>query len=161
LPRGVRDLFHGRPGELVDVDEERHADLPYLYFMPSATARRAAPCGWRPEHRRAMVVGVSHLPRAPVVLDVAIHDPSVVHRRIDAHAPYWPVQRYFTNSAEYAALSGKDAHAPMVVAPVFRGNWAADGTVGAGVEALLQHRPFIEAAKQLFDAEIVRPTTVY
>jgi hypothetical protein len=49
----------------------------------------------------------------------------------------------------------------MVVAPVFRGNWAADGTVGAGVDALLQHRAFIEAAKQLFDAEIVRPTTVY
>jgi hypothetical protein len=104
---------------------------------------------------------VSQLPRPPVTLGVAIDDPSVVHRLIDAHAPYWPVQRYFANSAEYAALSGRGAHAPMVVAPVFRGNWAADGAVAAGVEPLLQHRPFIEAAKQLFGAEIVRPTTVY
>ena len=108
-----------------------------------------------------MVVSVSQLPRQPVALDVAIDDPAIVHRLIDARAPYWPVQRYFANSAEYAALSGKVSQAPMIVAPVFRGNWAADGTVAAGVEPLLRHRPFIEAAKRLFDAEIVRPTTVY
>ena len=108
-----------------------------------------------------MVVSVRQLPRQPIVLDVATHDPSVVHGLIDAHAPYWPVQRYFANGAEYAALSGRDARAPMVVAPVFRGNWAADGTIAPGVEPFLHHGPFIEAAKRLFDAEIVRPTTVY
>jgi hypothetical protein len=102
---------------------------------------------------------VPTLPRPPVRLPVAVDDPGRIERLIDAHAPYWPVQRYIANGAEYAALSGKTT--PMVVAPVFRGNWAADGTIGAGVEPLLHHRPFVEAAQRLFDAEIVRPTTVY
>jgi hypothetical protein len=94
------------------------------------------------------------------MLDRAVDDPALVHRLIDAHAPYWPVQRYFANSAEYAALSGKSARA-MVIAPVFRGNWAVEGTIRAGVEPLLDHPTFVDAAKRLFDAELVRPTTVY
>src|SRR5262245_13698795 len=99
------------------------------------------------------------LPRPPVLLDPAVDDPSLVQRLIDAHAPYWPVQRYFANDAEYAALSGKSG--PMVIAPVFRGNWAADGNVEPDVGPLLHHGRFVDAAKRLFDAEIVRPTTVY
>jgi hypothetical protein len=98
-------------------------------------------------------------PRHPILLEPVFDDPTLVHRLIDAHAPYWPVQRYFANEAEYAALSGKSV--AMVVAPVFRGNWAADGTVRDGVLPVLQHARFIEAAKRLFDAEIVRPTNVY
>jgi hypothetical protein len=39
------------------------------------------------------------LPRRPIVLETAVDDPSLVHRMIDAHAPYWPVQRYFANGA--------------------------------------------------------------
>lgn len=104
---------------------------------------------------------MDRLPRAPILLEPAVDDPAVVHRLIDAHAPYWPVQRYFANDAEYAALSGKDAAAGMVVAPVFRGNWAEHGVAEAGVEPLLQAPRFVEAARRLFDAEIVRPTTVY
>lgn len=104
---------------------------------------------------------VTSAPRPPVVLSHAFDDPGAVERLIDAHQPYWPVQRYFANAAEYAALSGKSGATPMIVAPVFRGNWATDGTVATGVEPLLRHRPFIEAAKRLFDAEIVRPTIVY
>jgi hypothetical protein len=104
---------------------------------------------------------MTRLPRTPVLLDPAVDDPAVVHRLIDAHAPYWPVQRYFANDAEYAALSGRDASAGMVVAPVFRGNWAADGVVADGVAPLLEHPRFVDAARRLFDAELVRPTTVY
>ncbi len=104
---------------------------------------------------------VTSAPRPPVLLPHAFDDPAAVERLIETHQPYWPVQRYFTNAAEYAALSGKSGATPMIVAPVFRGNWAADGTVAAGVEPLLRHRPFVEAAKRLFDAEIVRPTIVY
>jgi hypothetical protein len=100
------------------------------------------------------------LPRPPVSIEPAVDDPGLVHRLIDAHAPYWPVQRYFANGAEYAALSGKSA-AGMIVAPVFRGNWAADGTVRDGVRPLLESARFAEAARRLFDAEIVLPTTVY
>jgi len=71
------------------------------------------------------------------------------------------VQRYFANSAEYAALAGADGEAPMIVGPVFRGNWATEGVAPPDVEPLLHHEPFIAAAKRLFDAEIVRPQNVY
>ena len=101
------------------------------------------------------------LPRTPVRLGRVVDDPDEVWRLIDAHAPYWPVQRYFANSAEYATLSGQDEPAQMIVAPVFRGNWAFDGDVLDGVQPILDSAAFVDAARQLFDAEIVRPTTVY
>ena len=101
------------------------------------------------------------LPRTPVVLDQAVDDPSLVHNLIVAHQPYWPVQRYFANSAEYAALSGQAEPETMIVAPVFRGNWASEGVVLDGVEPILSSPRFAAAARTIFGAEIVRPTTVY
>ena len=101
------------------------------------------------------------LPRPPVAVDRAVDDPAAFRRTVESLAPYWPVQRYFANSAEYAALSGDDGARPMVVAPIFRGNWAIDGKAVPGTEALLDHAPFVRAAQRLFDAEIVRPQNVY
>jgi hypothetical protein len=101
------------------------------------------------------------LPRPPIVIDRAVDDPATIRRLVEARAPYWPVQRYFGNDAEYAALSGAAAAAPMIVAPVFRGNWAVEGRAEADVAPLLAHPPFVEAARRLFAGEIVRPTTVY
>lgn len=101
------------------------------------------------------------LPRTPVVLDEAVEDPALVSSLIDAHQPYWPVQRYFANSAEYAALSGQAEPTQMIIAPVFRGNWATDGEPLEGVRPILDSERFTSAARQLFGAEIVRPTTVY
>jgi hypothetical protein len=96
-----------------------------------------------------------------VTIDRIVDDPGAVWQLIDQHAPYWPVQRYFANSAEYATLSGQSEQPQMIVAPVFRGNWAADGGVLDGVEPILTSERFSDAARQLFDADIVRPTTVY
>jgi len=104
---------------------------------------------------------MDRLPRTPIQLDTAFHDPAQVERVIEAHAPYWPVQRYFANDAEYAALAGRTDAAPMVVAPVFRGNWATEGTAAPDIEPLLNHAAFIDAAQRLFNAEIVRPHNVY
>ena len=101
------------------------------------------------------------LPRTPVRLDKVVDDRDQVWQLIERHAPYWPVQRYFANSAEYATLSGQDEPEKMIVAPVFRGNWANEGEVLDGVQPLLDSDAFIGAAKRLFDAEIIRPTTVY
>jgi hypothetical protein len=101
------------------------------------------------------------LPRKPVRIDRLFDDPAVVERLLVQHAPYWPVQRYVANRAEYATLSGDKGDAPMVVGPVFRGDWAFDGDVAEGVQPILDHPGLAEAARQVFDAEIVRPHTVY
>lgn len=104
---------------------------------------------------------MAKLPLKPVLLDPALADPSRLERLLERHAPYWPVQRYFANSAEYAALSGKDGAAAMPVAPVFRGDWAVRGEVREGVDELLHEPRLVAAARQLFAAELVRPDTVY
>jgi hypothetical protein len=89
-----------------------------------------------------------------------VGDHALVQRLVDEYAPYWPVQRYFANSAEYAALSG-NAPGEMIVAPVFRGDWAVDGEAQAGVAPLLHDERFVAAARQVFGAAVVRPHTVY
>lgn len=101
------------------------------------------------------------LPRPPIAIDAVVEDPAALRRLVEARAPYWPVQRYFANDAEYAALSGEAAAAPMIVAPVFRGNWAMGGRADPDIAPLLEHPPFVDAARRLFGGEIVRPTTVY
>ena len=101
------------------------------------------------------------LPRPPVLLPTAVDDPSLVENLLVRHGPYWPVQRYVSNDAEYAALSGGPKGASMPVGPVFRGNWAQPGEMRDGVEPLLHQATFLDAARRLFDAELVRPTTVY
>ena len=101
------------------------------------------------------------LPRPPVPIDRVVEDPGWVRRLVEARAPYWPVQRYFGSDAEYATLAGAGGAAPMIVAPVFRGNWATEGVAEPDVAPLLHHPPFLDAARRLFDAELVEPTTVY
>ena len=101
------------------------------------------------------------LPRPPVAIDRVVEDPEAIRRLVEGRAPYWPVQRYFASDAEYAALSGEAAAAPMIVAPVFRGNWAVEGRADPDVAPLLSHPPFVAAARRLFGGEIVVPTTLY
>ncbi|HEY8518398.1 MAG TPA: hypothetical protein VIS07_23035 [Candidatus Binatia bacterium] len=103
---------------------------------------------------------MTRMPRRPVFIPCVLDDPSTIDALIDRHAPYWPVQRYFANDAEYAALSGNERGA-MPVGPVFRGNWATEGKPEEGVAELLHLPRFIDAARELFDAEIVRPHNVY
>ncbi len=57
------------------------------------------------------------LPRAPIQLDGVFDDPEIVRELIERHAPYFPVQRYFTNQAEFEASSGKGG---MFIAPMRR-----------------------------------------
>jgi hypothetical protein len=96
-----------------------------------------------------------------VRVEPAVDDPAALRRLVEVRAPYWPVQRYVANDAEYASLSGAAGSAPMIVAPVFRGNWAVDGVAEPGAETLLHHPPFLDAARRLFDAEIALPRNVY
>lgn len=101
------------------------------------------------------------LPRPPIRMDRVLDDPGVVRTLVERHAPYWPVQRYFANAAEYAALSGAGDAVDMPVAPVFRGNWTDEGRALPGVEVFLHHPGLRAAAARLFDARVVRPHLVY
>ena len=101
------------------------------------------------------------LPRTPVVIDRVFEAPSIVEGLLRAHQPFWPVQRYMTTNAEYATLSGSRTTSAPIIAPVFRGDWARLDDVREGIEPLLHHEPFVDGARRLFGAEIVRPHTVY
>lgn len=107
-------------------------------------------------------------PRRPVHLDRVVDDPETVRRLVERHAPYWPVQRYFASAEEMRALSDvadrggtRDAATGLVVGPVFRGDWAYERPLVDGVGALLDSPVMIDAARRVFDAEIVRPQIVY
>lgn len=110
--------------------------------------------------------GASPQPCPPVVLDHVLDDPALVRQLAERNAPYFPVQRYFASAQEQRALSSARAEAasdaePVVVGPVFRGDWAFDRPLVEGVEPILAHPQLSEAARTVFDAAIVRPRIVY
>jgi len=101
------------------------------------------------------------MPRPPVALETAFDDPSLIDSLVRANAPYWPVLRYAGNPRELAAVSRMSPEAPMYLPPWFRGDWAYDKPLVEGADRILGNPPFVEAARRLFDAEIVRPKIVY
>jgi len=100
-------------------------------------------------------------PRKPVVLEQAFDDPDFVRSLVEANAPYWPVLRYVATPEELAAVSQSKARATKVLPPWFRGDWAYDVPLAQGADRVLDNPIFVEAAKRVFDAEVVRPTAVY
>lgn len=99
----------------------------------------------------------------PVFVPRVLDDPSVVRPLCERLAPYLPVQRYATNAAEAAVIGDQAtvAHGSLFVAPNFRGDWAYDDVVADGAEQFLHSDRLAAAARELFDAEIVRPQIVY
>lgn len=102
-------------------------------------------------------------PLPPVMLDGVLDDPGLVGRLARANAPYFPVQRYFASVAEMNALSDvrRPSDGPMMVGPVFRGDWAYDAPLVPGVEPILENPRFVAAARRIFAAAVVRPHIVY
>ena len=104
-------------------------------------------------------------PRAPVVIDRVLADPSVVRGLLMRGAPYWTVQRYVKNLSEMAALSdaGKRGRKdrPMFIAPWFRGDWAYDEPLVEGAEVFLGHEAFRDAARRMFEGGVIVPQIVY
>jgi hypothetical protein len=100
--------------------------------------------------------------RPPIYFDRVLDDPSLVRRLVEADAPYAPVQRYFSNEAEYRASSGaKGPDVPMIIAPNFRGDWAYDDPLLDGVLPLFEHEGFCKAASEIFAADLVEPFSLY
>jgi hypothetical protein len=88
---------------------------------------------------------------APVVISPVFEDRDAVWRMLRSHSPY-PLM---------AAMSGYGEMMGGDVAPWFRSNLALDGhAVDAETMAYLHHEPFVEAAGRLFDAAVVRPSTI-
>jgi hypothetical protein len=100
-------------------------------------------------------------PREPVVLERAFEAPAAVRALVPAGAPYWPTLRYVANEAELAASGGDARPGPQVVMPWFRGDWAYDEPRIEGAERILATPAFVDAARAVFDAEVVRPRIVY
>jgi hypothetical protein len=104
-------------------------------------------------------------PRAPIVIDRVLADPSVVRDLLIRGAPYWTVQRYVKNLSEMASLSDAGKHSrkdrPMFIAPWFRGNWAYDEPLVQGVEVFLGHDALRDAAQAMFEGGVIVPQIVY
>ena len=94
----------------------------------------------------------------PIRLDGVLAEPEALRRLVERNAPYFPVQRYFVNSAQAAVAEPGIA---SFIAPNFRGDWAYDRPLVEGAEQLLNHAGFIDAAQRIFDATEVRPQQVY
>lgn len=100
-------------------------------------------------------------PIEPTLLQPAYEDPDAVWSLVEAHAPYWSIQRYVASEAEMEAVSRERNRGRVSVIPWFRGDWAYGAPLVRGAERVLQNPPFIEAAREAFDAEVVRPLVVY
>ena len=88
---------------------------------------------------------------APVTVSPAFADRDAVWRMVRTHSLY-PLMAAL---AGYGEMMGED------LSPWFRSNWALDGrAVDDETMALLHHEPFVDAARRLFGAEVVRPVTI-
>jgi hypothetical protein len=87
----------------------------------------------------------------PIRIAPAYVDRDAIWGLVRSHGPY-PLM---WSSAGYGEMSAG------FVDPWFRGHWALDGrAVDDATGALLHHAPFVEAARRLFDVEVVRPATL-
>ena len=101
---------------------------------------------------------------APIALQEVFADPDALVARVVDGAPYWNQARYLPAGRAGAAtapaghpLARGDGTAP----PVFRGDWAYHGALVEGVDELLDHPPFVAAARDLFAGEVVVPYVVH
>jgi hypothetical protein len=100
--------------------------------------------------------------KPPILIDALLDDPYRVCRLVDERSPYFPVQRYFRSEAEYQASSGKSsASAPMLIAPVFRSDWAYDKPVFPEARFLFENECLRDAAAELFGSDLVRPMALF
>lgn len=87
----------------------------------------------------------------PVRIAPAYDDRAAIWAMVRTHGPY-PLM---WSSAGYGEMAGG------LVDPWFRAHWALDGhAVDDATAALLHHEPFVDAARRLFDVEVVRPATL-
>jgi hypothetical protein len=113
-------------------------------------------------------------PRPPVTVSGVLDDPELAWRLCEANGPYPHVLlslREFAASLEAykdaARRKSPDAVGVMVddqlmTMPIYRGDWVSSRSVHIdGVDSVLHNERLIDAAQQVFDAEVVRPLIVF
>jgi hypothetical protein len=103
----------------------------------------------------------------PIGIDHVVDEPELIRDIARNNGPYFMPARYLIGGETAADARKrtpkivKDAPA-YLIGPTWRGDWAFDGEVLVEEAApLLHHQGFIDAAQQMFDAEIVVPEQVY
>jgi hypothetical protein len=112
-------------------------------------------------------------PHPPVTVDAVLDDAALAWQLCERNGPYAHVlmlAEFAASMQAYrdAATSGSPDAVGVVqgteflTMPIYRGNWAFAGQPHIdGVDAVLHNERLIEAARTVFDAEIVRPQIVY
>ena len=96
-----------------------------------------------------------------------MEDPQAIREVARNNGPYFMPARYLIGGETAADARNrtpqvvKDAPS-YLIGPTWRGDWAFDGQILVDDSApLLHHQGFIEAAKEMFNSEIVVPEQVY
>ncbi len=103
----------------------------------------------------------------PVALPRVVDDPDRIRTLAERNGPYFMPGRYLVggttaNAASDGTILKHTDVPPGIVGPVWRGDWATDGEARIdGADELLHAAAFIEAAQQLFDAEVVVPEQLF
>ncbi|WP_419924927.1 hypothetical protein [Candidatus Poriferisocius sp.] len=112
------------------------------------------------------------LPRPPVIMQEALEDPDVLLGILERQSPH-PLTLAGAEFAESRAAlraGAKTGDVPPfvqvvngqpLVPPVFRTTWGAEEQAVEGAETIVNNPRFIEAARQLYGAEVVRPYFTY
>ena len=116
---------------------------------------------------------MSVAPRPAVTIDGVLDDPALAWALAERNGPYEHVLMLpefaasmdaYRNAARAGSPSaiGVEQGSEFMTSPIFRGNWAfAGNTLVEGVEPVLHNDRLIDAARQVFDAEVIRPQIVY
>src|SRR5262245_3367212 len=128
------------------ASSECRASRPSTGTSRSATSHADRP----PTGDRLRRMTVAEL-ATPVWVEPAYDDREAVRALVRDHSPY-PLMM---SSAGYGEMAGE------FCAPWIRSHWALDGeAVDDAAHALLHHDPFVDAAKRMLDADVVRPATL-
>ena len=104
---------------------------------------------------------------APIGIDHVVDEPELIREIARRNGPYFMPARYLIGG-ETAADARKRTpkviqDAPSyLIGPTWRGDWAFDGEILVDEAApLLHHEGFINAAREMFDCEVVVPEQVF
>jgi hypothetical protein len=87
----------------------------------------------------------------PIRIEPAYRDLGAVWRLVEANAPY----------RSMAGLEGYREYGMLSAMPWFREHWALDGrALIPGVDEIIHNPAFIDAARKVFGARVVRPMTL-